>query len=146
MSTVAKLESASLTEQPKRKRGRPRKLPQESSGPSPPKKPRGRPKGCKELSVSGRKKILASAEKKPRGRPRKWLVTQEEEYQKVSAQGSSQPSSSTQPTKAVREELSGKLLIVFSLRSGRLLSLMGIGVNYAGAPGLEPLLDFPNGS
>ncbi|XP_077182057.1 uncharacterized protein LOC143832103 [Paroedura picta] len=100
MSSVAKLESMPLTEQPKRKRGRPRKLPQESSGPLPPKKPRGRPKGSKELSASNRQKVQASAEKKPRGRPRKWLVLQEEEYQEANAQVSSQPSSSTQSATA----------------------------------------------
>ncbi|XP_054831192.1 high mobility group protein HMG-I/HMG-Y-like [Eublepharis macularius] len=63
MSTLAKSESAPLTEQPKRKRGRPRKLPEESAGPLLPKKPRGRPKGSKELHAGGRQKVHASTEK-----------------------------------------------------------------------------------
>lgn len=60
-----------LTEGLKRKRGRPKKQPQEEAvGPLPEKKPRGRPKGSK--------KVEPPAGKRPRGRPRKWpqLVTQ----------------------------------------------------------------------
>ncbi|XP_034960865.2 high mobility group protein HMGI-C-like [Zootoca vivipara] len=83
------------TELPKRKRGRPRKQPQEPVGPLPPKKPRGRPKGSKKLSTGSGQMVCTSVEKRPRGRPRKWLVVQEEEFQKASIQGRSNPSSNT---------------------------------------------------
>ncbi|XP_032998457.1 high mobility group protein HMGI-C-like [Lacerta agilis] len=83
------------TEVPKRKRGRPRKQPQEPVGPLPPKKPRGRPKGSIKLSAGSGQMVHTSVEKRPRGRPRKWLVGQEEEFQKASIQGRSNPSSNT---------------------------------------------------
>ncbi|XP_062977663.1 high mobility group protein HMGI-C-like [Elgaria multicarinata webbii] len=97
--------SALPTEMPKRKRGRPRKQPQEPAGPLPPKKPRGRPKGSKKLSTASGQMLQASAEKRPRGRPRKWLAVQKEEYQKVGVQRRSDPSSSTCPA---TEGTSGK--------------------------------------
>ncbi|XP_008103262.1 high mobility group protein HMGI-C [Anolis carolinensis] len=73
-------EPAIMNDVPKRKRGRPRKQPQETSDPLPPKKPRGRPRGSKKLSAGNGQMLHASVEKRPRGRPRKWLVVQEEEH------------------------------------------------------------------
>ncbi|XP_043374435.1 high mobility group protein HMGI-C-like isoform X2 [Dermochelys coriacea] len=65
-------DSSPLPEPPKRKRGRPKKQPQELLGPLPLKKPRGRPKGSKKLNASDGQTVESSAEKRPRGRPRKW--------------------------------------------------------------------------
>lgn len=68
-----------LTEGLKRKRGRPKKQPQEEAvGPLPEKKPRGRPKGSKKVSSVTGQMVEPPAGKRPRGRPRKWpqLVTQ----------------------------------------------------------------------
>ncbi|XP_068057729.1 high mobility group protein HMGI-C-like isoform X2 [Anomalospiza imberbis] len=70
--------SSTLTQGLKRKRGRPKKQPQEDGGntavisqdavePQPVKKPRGRPKGSKKTTVAE-----PSAGKRRRGRPRKW--------------------------------------------------------------------------
>ncbi|XP_015496868.1 uncharacterized protein LOC107210488 isoform X2 [Parus major] len=84
--------ASTLTEGMKRKRGRPKKKPQEDGGntavipqdgvePQPVKKPRGRPKGSKKLTtITGGMKD-PSAGKRPRGRPRKWpqAVVQEGE-------------------------------------------------------------------
>ncbi|XP_053156608.1 high mobility group protein HMGI-C-like [Hemicordylus capensis] len=97
--------SALLTELPKRKRGRPRKQPQEPAEPLTPKKPRGRPKGSKKLKASSGQTVHTSVEKRPRGRPRKWLVIQEEDCQKDSIQGSSNASSNSRPA---TEGTSGK--------------------------------------
>ncbi|XP_039551522.1 high mobility group protein HMGI-C-like [Passer montanus] len=81
--------SSTLTQGVKRKRGRPKKQPQEDGGntavipqdavePQPVKKPRGRPKGSKKTTVAE-----PSAGKRQRGRPRKWpqAVVQEGESQ-----------------------------------------------------------------
>ncbi|XP_057263699.1 uncharacterized protein LOC130598362 isoform X3 [Pezoporus wallicus] len=64
--------SSTLTEGLKRKRGRPKKQPQEGAvGPLPVKKPRGRPKGSKKVTtVSGQ---IASLEKMVPG-PAKLLI------------------------------------------------------------------------
>ncbi|XP_078241614.1 uncharacterized protein LOC144586749 isoform X3 [Pogona vitticeps] len=83
------------TELPKRKRGRPRKQPQDPAGPLPPKKPRGRPKGSKKLNTGSGQMVHTMAEKKPRGRPRKWLIVQEDAYQKAGTEGRINPSSAT---------------------------------------------------
>ncbi|CAM9359481.1 unnamed protein product [Bubo scandiacus] len=84
--------SSTLSEGLKRKRGRPKKQPQEEAvGPLPVKKPRGRPKGSKkETTVSGQM-VEPSAGKRPRGRPRKWpqLAVQEGVSQGEDPQGSS---------------------------------------------------------
>nr|XP_060621773.1 high mobility group protein HMGI-C-like [Anolis sagrei ordinatus] len=93
-------EPALMTAVPKRKRGRPRKQPQEIVDPLPPKKPRGRPKGSKKLSAGSGQMVHASVEKRPRGRPRKWLV-QEEEHQ----EGGDDPSCNVCPA---TEGTSGK--------------------------------------
>ncbi|XP_061477961.1 high mobility group protein HMGI-C-like [Rhineura floridana] len=87
--------STVVSEIPKRKKGRPRKQPQELVGPLPPKKPRGRPKGSKKLSAGSGRMVQTSVEKRPRGRPRKWLAVQEEELQNAGIQGRSNPSSNT---------------------------------------------------
>ncbi|KAM3848435.1 uncharacterized protein M6D78_005092 [Vipera latastei] len=87
-----------LTEQPKRKRGRPKKQPQDPTGPLPPKKPRGRPKGSKKRSAGCGLMGHISTAKKPRGRPRKWLFVPEEEYQKTEVQGESNSGFNTCPT------------------------------------------------
>ncbi|KAM6344628.1 uncharacterized protein FN964_010294 isoform 4-T11 [Alca torda] len=83
--------SSTLTEGLKRKRGRPKKQPQEEIvGPLPAKKPRGRPKGSKKVTtVSGQ--MVEPSGKRPRGRPRKWpqLVVQEGVSQEGNPQGSS---------------------------------------------------------
>ncbi|KAL2299725.1 hypothetical protein Nmel_012570 [Mimus melanotis] len=85
--------SSTLTEGLKRKRGRPKKQPQEDGGntavipqdavePQPVKKPRGRPKGSKKVTgLTGG--TTEPAGKKRRGRPRKWpqAVVQEGESQ-----------------------------------------------------------------
>ncbi|KAM6121252.1 uncharacterized protein FYW35_005050 [Pterocles gutturalis] len=63
--------SSMLTEGLKRKRGRPKKQPQEAVGPLPAKKPRGRPKGSKKVTTG--QMVEPSAGKRPRGRPRKWV-------------------------------------------------------------------------
>ncbi|XP_019475493.1 high mobility group protein HMGI-C-like [Meleagris gallopavo] len=68
-----------LSEGLKRKRGRPKKQPQEEAvGSLPEKKPRGRPKGSKKVSSVTGQTVEPPAGKRPRGRPRKWpqLVTQ----------------------------------------------------------------------
>ncbi|XP_042741377.1 high mobility group protein HMG-I/HMG-Y-like isoform X1 [Lagopus leucura] len=68
-----------LTEGLKRKRGRPKKQPQDDAvGSLPEKKPRGRPKGSKKMSTVTGQMVEPPAGKRPRGRPRKWpqLVTQ----------------------------------------------------------------------
>ncbi|XP_070591904.1 high mobility group protein HMGI-C-like isoform X2 [Erythrolamprus reginae] len=70
-----------LTEQPKRKRGRPRKQPQDPAGPLPPKKPRGRPKGSKKRSASCGQMLFVA----------------EEEYHKTEVQGESNPDFNTCP-------------------------------------------------
>uniref|UniRef100_A0A4W3K134 Uncharacterized protein n=1 Tax=Callorhinchus milii TaxID=7868 RepID=A0A4W3K134_CALMI len=58
----------------KRGRGRPRKEPQEPSGPPTPKRPRGRPRGSKNKEPRAtQKKAEPPGEKRPRGRPRKWV-------------------------------------------------------------------------
>ncbi|XP_025910810.1 high mobility group protein HMGI-C-like isoform X2 [Apteryx rowi] len=82
--------SSPLTECLKRKRGRPKKQPQEAVGPLPMKKPRGRPKGSKKVNAVSQM-VEPSAEKRPRGRPRKWpqLVIQEGVCQEGTPQGSS---------------------------------------------------------
>ncbi|KAJ7316696.1 hypothetical protein JRQ81_002858 [Phrynocephalus forsythii] len=82
------------TELPRRKRGRPRKQPQEPVEPLPPKKPRGRPKGSKKLNAGAGQmaSVHTVAEKKPRGRPRKWLILQKEEYKKAGPEGRISPS------------------------------------------------------
>ncbi|XP_072791014.1 uncharacterized protein [Taeniopygia guttata] len=75
--------SSTLTQGLKRKRGRPKKQPQEDGGntaaipqdaeePQPVKKPRGRPKGSKKMTVPTGGMAEPSAEKRQRGRPRKW--------------------------------------------------------------------------
>ncbi|XP_057263695.1 high mobility group protein HMGI-C-like isoform X1 [Pezoporus wallicus] len=65
--------SSTLTEGLKRKRGRPKKQPQEGAvGPLPVKKPRGRPKGSKKVTTVSGQIVEPSAGKRPRGRPRKW--------------------------------------------------------------------------
>ncbi|XP_065543215.1 uncharacterized protein LOC136018156 isoform X2 [Lathamus discolor] len=57
----------------KRKRGRPKKQPQEGAvGPLPVKKPRGRPKGSKKVTTESGQMVEPSTGKRPRGRPRKW--------------------------------------------------------------------------
>ncbi|KAM6475359.1 uncharacterized protein PHA67_007565 isoform 1-T2 [Liasis olivaceus] len=89
--------STILTEQPKRKRGRPRKQLQDPTGPLPPKKPRGRPKGSKKMSAGCGQMGHTSTKKKPRGRPRKWLFVPEEEYHKTEVQGESNPVLNTCP-------------------------------------------------
>ncbi|XP_039337494.1 high mobility group protein HMGI-C-like isoform X1 [Mauremys reevesii] len=92
-------DSSPLPEPPKRKRGRPKKQPQELLGPLPLKKPRGRPKGSKKRSASGGQTVESSAEKRPRGRPRKWpqLLIQEKETQEGSLQESSDLNSMSPP-------------------------------------------------
>ncbi|XP_030356806.1 uncharacterized protein LOC115614290 isoform X1 [Strigops habroptila] len=68
--------SSTLTEGLKRKRGRPKKQPQEGAvGPLPVKKPRGRPKGSKKMTTVSGQMVEPSAGKRPRGRPRKWVST-----------------------------------------------------------------------
>ncbi|XP_032840023.1 high mobility group protein HMGI-C-like [Tyto alba] len=65
--------SSTLIEGLKRKRGRPKKQPQEKAvGPLPVKKPRGRPKGSKKVTTVSGEIVEPSAGKRPRGRPRKW--------------------------------------------------------------------------
>ncbi|XP_032927094.1 high mobility group protein HMGI-C-like [Catharus ustulatus] len=75
--------SSTLTEGLKKKRGRPKKQPQEDGGntavipqdavePQPVKKPRGRPKGNKKASGLTGGTAKPSAGKRQRGRPRKW--------------------------------------------------------------------------
>ncbi|XP_059712243.1 high mobility group protein HMGI-C-like [Haemorhous mexicanus] len=75
--------SSTLTQGVKRKRGRPKKQPQEAGGNiavipqdaverQPVKKPRGRPKGSKKVTVLTGGTAEPSAGKRPRGRPRKW--------------------------------------------------------------------------
>ncbi|XP_030356812.1 high mobility group protein HMGI-C-like isoform X4 [Strigops habroptila] len=67
--------SSTLTEGLKRKRGRPKKQPQEGAvGPLPVKKPRGRPKGSKKMTTVSGQMVEPSAGKRPRGRPRKWAL------------------------------------------------------------------------
>ncbi|KAM9226999.1 uncharacterized protein RG961_006145 [Leptosomus discolor] len=82
--------SSTLTEGLKRKRGRPKKQPQEAVGPLPVKKPRGRPKGSRKVTTVSGEMVESSSGKRPRGRPRKWpqLVVQE-----VSHEGNPQGSS-----------------------------------------------------
>ncbi|XP_055564144.1 uncharacterized protein LOC130147862 isoform X1 [Falco biarmicus] len=66
-------DTSTLTEGLKRKRGRPKKQPQEEAlGPLPVKKPRGRPKGSKKVTAVSGQMVGPSAGKRPRGRPRKW--------------------------------------------------------------------------
>lgn len=84
--------SSTLTEGLKRKRGRPKKQPQEAAvGPLLVKKPRGRPKGSKKVTIVSGQMVVPSAGKRPRGRPRKWpqLVIQEGVSQERNPQGSS---------------------------------------------------------
>ncbi|XP_048172155.1 high mobility group protein HMGI-C-like [Corvus hawaiiensis] len=94
--------SATLTEGLKRKRGRPKKQPQEDAGntavipqdavePQPAKKPRGRPKGSKKVTALTGGRAEPSAGKRGRGRPRKWpqAVVQEGESQGGNPQESS---------------------------------------------------------
>ncbi|XP_056357621.1 high mobility group protein HMGI-C-like [Oenanthe melanoleuca] len=81
--------SSTLTEGVKKKRGRPKKQPQEDGGnipqdavePQPAKKPRGRPKGSKKATGLTGGTVEPPAGKKRRGRPRKWpqAVVQGEE-------------------------------------------------------------------
>ncbi|XP_039932759.1 high mobility group protein HMG-I/HMG-Y-like [Hirundo rustica] len=86
--------SSTPTEGLKRKRGRPKKQPQEDGGNTaivpqdavesqPVKKPRGRPKGSKKATVLTGGTAEPPAGKRPRGRPRKWpqAVVQEGESQ-----------------------------------------------------------------
>ncbi|XP_048462639.1 high mobility group protein HMGI-C-like [Rhincodon typus] len=59
----------------RRGRGRPKKQPQEPTGPPTPKRPRGRPIGSKNKEPRAvRKKAEPPRVKRPRGRPRKWEV------------------------------------------------------------------------
>ncbi|PKK19968.1 high mobility group protein HMGI-C-like isoform X2 [Columba livia] len=84
--------SSTLTKDLKRKRGRPKKQPQEEVvGPLPVKKPRGRPKGSKKVTTVSGQMVETSVGKRPRGRPRKWpqLMVQEEASQEENPQGSS---------------------------------------------------------
>ncbi|XP_071611738.1 high mobility group protein HMGI-C-like isoform X2 [Heliangelus exortis] len=84
--------SPTLTKDLKRKRGRPKKQPQEEAvGPLPVKKPRGRPRGSKKVITVSQQMVEPSAGKRPRGRPRKWpqLVVQEGAAQEGNPQGSS---------------------------------------------------------
>ncbi|KAM6387458.1 uncharacterized protein J5M81_008982 isoform 2-T2 [Pluvialis apricaria] len=84
--------SSTLTEGLKRKRGRPKKQPQEeAAGPLPVKKPRGRPKGSKKVTAVSGQLVEPSSGKRPRGRPRKWPqpVVQEGASQEGNPQGSS---------------------------------------------------------
>ncbi|XP_026713240.1 high mobility group protein HMGI-C-like [Athene cunicularia] len=84
--------SSTLSEGLKRKRGRPKKQPQEEAvGPLPVKKPRGRPKGSKKVTTVSGQMVEPSAGKRPRGRPRKWpqLAVQEGVSQGENPQGSS---------------------------------------------------------
>uniref|UniRef100_A0A3B4ZTT9 High mobility group AT-hook 2 n=1 Tax=Stegastes partitus TaxID=144197 RepID=A0A3B4ZTT9_9TELE len=69
-------EATGSAEPQKRRPGRPRKPPKESSGEPVPKRPRGRPKGSKNKgpSKAAQKKTEATGEKRPRGRPRKWTT------------------------------------------------------------------------
>ncbi|XP_064580051.1 high mobility group protein HMGI-C-like [Zonotrichia leucophrys gambelii] len=86
--------SSTLTQGLKRKRGRPKKQPQEDGGntaiipqdaeePQPVKKPRGRPKGSKKMTALTGGTAEPPAGKRRRGRPRKWpqAVVQEGESQ-----------------------------------------------------------------
>ncbi|XP_051986486.1 high mobility group protein HMGI-C-like [Xyrauchen texanus] len=69
------MEAAAVAEKapdPKRSRGRPRKLPQESVEPPAPRRPRGRPRGSKNKGQKVTSKVEAPKERRPRGRPRKW--------------------------------------------------------------------------
>ncbi|XP_035750663.1 high mobility group protein HMGI-C-like isoform X2 [Egretta garzetta] len=91
--------SSTLTEGLKRKRGRPKKQPQEETvGPLPVKKPRGRPKGSKKVTTVSGQMGEPSAGKRPRGRPRKWpqLVVQGMS-QEGNPQGSSDLNLNTAP-------------------------------------------------
>ncbi|XP_061864731.1 high mobility group protein HMGI-C-like [Colius striatus] len=84
--------SSTLTEGLKRKRGRPKKQPQEEAvEPLPMKKPRGRPKGSKKVTAVSGQVVEPSAGKRPRGRPRKWpqLMVQEGASQEGKPEGSS---------------------------------------------------------
>nr|XP_006127682.1 high mobility group protein HMGI-C-like [Pelodiscus sinensis]XP_006127683.1 high mobility group protein HMGI-C-like [Pelodiscus sinensis]XP_006127684.1 high mobility group protein HMGI-C-like [Pelodiscus sinensis]XP_006127685.1 high mobility group protein HMGI-C-like [Pelodiscus sinensis]XP_006127686.1 high mobility group protein HMGI-C-like [Pelodiscus sinensis]XP_014431235.1 high mobility group protein HMGI-C-like [Pelodiscus sinensis]XP_025042789.1 high mobility group protein HMGI-C-lik len=98
-SNEKQMDSSPLLEPPKRKRGRPKKQPQELLGPLPLKKPRGRPKGSKKLSSSAGQTVESSAEKRPRGRPRKWpqLLIQKKETQEGYPQESSDLNSNSPP-------------------------------------------------
>ncbi|XP_061213293.1 high mobility group protein HMGI-C-like isoform X1 [Neopsephotus bourkii] len=92
--------SSTLTEGLKRKRGRPKKQPQEGAvGPLPVKKPRGRPKGSKKVTTVSEKVVEPSAGKRPRGRPRKWPqpVAKGEASQEGNPQGSSDLNSNSAP-------------------------------------------------
>lgn len=101
--------STTLTEGLKRKRGRPKKQPQEDGGntgivPQPAKKPRGRPKGSKKAAGLTGGMVAPSAGKRGRGRPRKWpqAVVQEEESQGGNPQESSDLNlNSTPPTQGI---------------------------------------------
>ncbi|XP_055564142.1 uncharacterized protein LOC114014896 isoform X1 [Falco cherrug] len=93
-------DTSTLTEGLKRKRGRPKKQPQEEAlGPLPVKKPRGRPKGSKKVTAVSGQMVGPSAGKRPRGRPRKWpqLVVQEGVSQEGNRQGSSDLNSNLAP-------------------------------------------------
>ncbi|XP_053932820.1 high mobility group protein HMGI-C-like isoform X1 [Cuculus canorus] len=84
--------SSTLAEGVKRKRGRPKKQPQEEAvGPLPVKKPRGRPKGSKKVTTVSGEMVEPSAGKRPRGRPRKWpQLAQEAAFQEGNPPGSSE--------------------------------------------------------
>ncbi|XP_025060170.1 high mobility group protein HMGI-C-like [Alligator sinensis] len=78
-------------ELPKRKRGRPKKQPQQEPEELVPlKKPRGRPKGSKKLNTTSGQTVDSPLAKRPRGRPRKWpqLVNPEKKPQEESPLGS----------------------------------------------------------
>ncbi|XP_017675320.1 PREDICTED: high mobility group protein HMGI-C-like isoform X2 [Lepidothrix coronata] len=84
--------SSAPTEGQKKKRGRPRKQPQEDTVEQPSEtkpKPRGRPKGSKRKATVTEETAEPPAEKRRRGRPRKWPqpVVKEGESQEGDPQG-----------------------------------------------------------
>ncbi|XP_064012573.1 AAC-rich mRNA clone AAC11 protein-like [Pogoniulus pusillus] len=84
--------SPTPTEGLKRKRGRPKKQPEEEDvGPLPEKKPRGRPKGSKKVTTGSGQMVEPPAAKRPRGRPRKQpqVVVQDGASHGENPQGSS---------------------------------------------------------
>ncbi|XP_027742303.1 high mobility group protein HMGI-C-like isoform X2 [Empidonax traillii] len=89
------------TEGQKKKRGRPRKQPQEDTMERLSEtKPRGRPKGSKKRTTVTGETAEPPAEKRPRGRPRKWpqAVVKEGESQEGDPQESGDSNLNSAPT------------------------------------------------
>ncbi|CAN8186005.1 unnamed protein product [Coccothraustes coccothraustes] len=110
--------SSTLTQGLKRKRGRPKKQPQDAVEPQPVKKPRGRPKGSKKMTALTGGTAEPSAGKRRRGRPRKWpqAVVQEGESQEGNPLESSDLNLNSAPA---TQDITGK----DSSRSGKTTGL-----------------------